>query len=100
MEVICINDQNIDPRIPNKPIRDNIYSIRQWKTNPDQSEGVLLNEIVNPKIVAETSYGRIVIEPNFSKHRFTTLSGDELVNTLTTEMVIQDRLDQMITPEN
>ena len=80
MEIICVNDQNIDPRIPNKPIKDNIYSIRQWKTNPDMSEGLLLNEIVNPKIVAETSYGRIVIEPNFSKHRFTTLLGDEVVN--------------------
>ena len=81
MEVICINDQfNAEQKkiIPNRPVRDKIYSVRDV-VHSAMGTGLLLHEIENPHTGWTMRNGmKFSFEPNFSVHRFATLSQEPL----------------------
>ena len=58
------------------PVIDTIYTIRSMTTHTSGKIGVLLNEIVNPKIEAPHPVLQTVfIEPTWNLERFRTLMG-------------------------
>ena len=76
MDIICIDD-NFTPEqmvdIPNRPIKDSIYSIRDVVKSAN-GIGLLLNEIENPKTGWTTRNGmKFTFEPNFNINRFANL---------------------------
>lgn len=78
MDIICIDD-NFTPEqmaiIPNRPIRDKIYSIRDVVKSAN-GIGLLLNEIQNPHNGwTERAGMKFTFEPNFSIRRFASLDG-------------------------
>jgi hypothetical protein len=84
MDIICIND-TFSPEqiaeIPNRPVKDKLYSMRDVIFYPDLNEtGFLLNEIENPHLPT-TRYGvEGTFEPTFNSKRFTTLNGDSITD--------------------
>lgn len=92
MDLICIDGvfQKTN-EILHFPIEGNVYTLRAIKRNFDGSYGLLLNEIVNPKISGNTGYGfRAIFEPNFHPLRFTTLSGDTLSTAMLDKFVLEE----------
>ena len=81
MEIICINDI-FTPRqksvIPNRPVVDKIYTIREV-FNTEFGVAVYLNEIHNPPVdggtMGTTSF---TFEPSFNIERFASLLGRPL----------------------
>ncbi len=76
MDIICIDD-NFTPEqiadIPNRPIKDKMYSIRDIVKSAN-GVGLLLNEIENPKTGWTMRAGeKFTFEPNFSIRRFANL---------------------------
>lgn len=76
--LICIDDKNLSPKIQNKPVEGQIYTLRQLKRNINGTWGVLLNEVHNKPRSVPTDYGDIWLEPNFATFRFQTLDGISL----------------------
>lgn len=82
MEIICINDQFSPEQIqhiPNRPVRDNIYTIRDV-IRSQNGIGLLLNEIRNPSDSGYTTINGMdfSFEANFNQNRFTKLDGSPL----------------------
>ena len=75
-EVICIND-SFHPEskrlIPHRPIKNEIYNIRDATTLPNGVKAVWLEEIVNPELPHPSGLG--TYELSFDAKRFTTLLG-------------------------
>jgi hypothetical protein len=76
MDIICIDD-NFTPEqindIPNRPIKDKMYSIRDVVKSAN-GVGLLLNEIHNPHNGWTTRNGmKFTFEPNFNIRRFADL---------------------------
>lgn len=80
MNVVCIDDAGWpEPDIlPNTPVRDCAYIIRNVGINPDGGIGVRVYELVNPPI--RTKWGNIS-EPGFSAWRFRPAIGCSLFRT-------------------
>lgn len=81
MDIICIDD-NFTPEqisdIPNRPIKDKMYSIRDIVKSAN-GIGLLLNEIENPKTGWTMRNGmKFTFEPNFSIRRFSDLQHQPL----------------------
>ena len=87
-EIICV-DGNFTPEalrfyaehgvIP--PEQDKIYNIRAVIINSNGKKGLLLEELVNPKVpFISPALGEVMNEPNWDINRFRTLSG-EIVKT-------------------
>lgn len=83
MDVICIAD-NFPPVVAEfykqhgvtPPTKDKIYSVRGVTKHIIGKTGILLNEIVNPKVpINDSVMGLKYIEPTWDIKRFTTLSG-------------------------
>ena len=84
-QVVCIDDV-FDPRsmeiIPNRPIKDNIYTVREMRYyDLHDKMGITLMEIKNPLIVRDT-FGRKQ-EPSFNIIRFAPL--DEVLDSISIE---------------
>ena len=84
-QVVCINDV-FDPRsmeiIPNRPIKDNIYTVREMRYyDMHDKMGVTLVEIKNPIIVRDMLGTRQ--EPSFNIIRFAPL--DEVLDSISIE---------------
>lgn len=88
MEVICINTNfplehlqfwkkyGVEP-----PQQDSIYNIRDIVINSNGKTGLLLEELVNPKVPINHPLipGEVtMMEPNFYEKRFTTLLGEQI----------------------
>lgn len=76
MDIICIDD-NFTPEqmaeIPNRPIKDKMYSIRDIVKSAN-GIGLLLNEIENPHNGWTIRNGmKFTFEPNFNIRRFADL---------------------------
>jgi hypothetical protein len=94
MEIICIDDKfpsdalefyrKFGVEIPKK---SSIYTIRDKITHITGDVGLLLNEIVNPLVPINTSFGVMNREVTWNIKRFTTLLGLEL----TKEMVLTEK---------
>lgn len=89
-QVVCINDV-FDPRsielIPNRPKKDNVYTIRDMRYyNMLDKTGVLLVEIKN-SINVYDRLSKSFQEPTFSLHRFVPI--DKLVH----EDVLEEELE-------
>jgi len=89
-QVVCINDV-FDPRsielIPNRPKKDNVYTIRDMRYyNMLDKTGVLLVEIKN-SINVYDRFSKSFQEPTFSLHRFVPI--DKLVR----EDVLEEELE-------
>jgi len=72
--IICINDKFTDKQkelIPNRPVLDKTYSIRDIFYLPTGLVGVHLNEISNPDLPHPSGLG--YFEPSFNSERFTNL---------------------------
>ena len=89
MDIICINDlfsEQTRQLIPNRPIQDKVYSIRELFKVPNYKSGVmngmewavLLNEIHNPHI--SHPVGNATYEPSFSIKRFRNLDGTQITD--------------------
>jgi hypothetical protein len=79
MDVICINDTYSDDWLlwalennVKHPIKDKIYTMRDWKRHSNGGVGIYLNEINNPVVNDSFLFG-ISIEPSFNINRFRTL---------------------------
>ncbi|MBK9016798.1 MAG: hypothetical protein IPM82_23500 [Saprospiraceae bacterium] len=76
MDIICIDDHFTPEQmadIPNRPIKDNLYSIRDVVKSAN-GIGLLLNEIQNPHNGWTTRNGmKFTFEPNFNINRFADL---------------------------
>ena len=82
-EIICI-DSNFTPdqlmfwkeHGVVTPEQDKIYNVRDIITHIDNAgTGVLLEEIVNPNVPVQTSFGVIEREVSWNLNRFITLQG-------------------------
>ncbi len=72
-KVICVDDANIDARIPNKPECGKEYHIRDiisYVVNKPGQKGALLKEISNPLV---TNKDGMKHEPSFNINRFVEL---------------------------
>lgn len=82
MDIICINDKFTPEQIadiPNRPVRDKIYTIRDVIKSAN-GIGLLLNEIHNPQNGWTVRDGmKFTFEPNFNINRFTDLNGSPLM---------------------
>lgn len=84
-QVVCIDD-NFDPRsmqiIPNRPIKDNIYTVREMRYyDMHDKMGITLMEIKNPLSV-KSFFGE-KLEPSFNIIRFAPL--DEILDQISLE---------------
>ena len=84
-QVVCVDDV-FDPRsieiIPNKPIKDNIYTVREMRYyDMHDKMGITLVEIRNP-INVKDCFGR-KLEPSFNIIRFAPL--DEVLDSISIE---------------
>lgn len=81
MDIICIDDSFTPEQmadIPNRPIKDSMYSIRDIVKSAN-GIGLLLNEIENPKTGWTMRNGmKFTFEPNFSIRRFADLQQQPL----------------------
>jgi hypothetical protein len=81
MDIICIDDHFTPEQvadIPNRPIRDKMYSIRDV-VHSANGTGLLLNEIHNPHTGWTMRHGmKFTFEPNFGIRRFTDLQHQPL----------------------
>lgn len=85
-EVICINSLFSSDVLEfykehgvSTPDRDKIYNVRDVIINSTGETGILLEEIVNPKVpVKHPLFGIASIEPNWHINRFRALDGTEL----------------------
>jgi hypothetical protein len=88
MEIICVNGVFSPQQMELfsrygvvVPVEDSIYTIRDViKPSGKEGVGILLEEIVNPKIPLAHPIMDTVThhEPNWAIHRFSTLSGEPL----------------------
>ena len=88
MDIICINDvfdAEAIALIPNRPVKDKIYTIREVIPTSDGRIGLLLNEITNPLIPS----GNFSFEPRFNNNRFTTLLGKPINKETIKELIKQ-----------
>lgn len=77
MEVICINDKfppESQSVIPNLPVEDNLYTIRDITRLLNGKTAVWLVEIENPELPHPSGMG--TFEPSFNIDRFTDLNGN------------------------
>jgi hypothetical protein len=84
-QVVCIDDV-FDPRsvilIPNRPVKDNIYTVREMRYYDMHDKlGLTLVEIKNPKCVKDF-FGRLQ-EPSFNVIRFAPL--DKVLDSISIE---------------
>jgi len=78
MDIFCVND-NFTPEqmadIPNRPIKDKMYTIRDVVKSAN-GVGLLLNEVHNPKNGWVVRDGmKFTFEPNFNINRFSDIHG-------------------------
>jgi hypothetical protein len=67
-KVLCVDDKNIDNRIPNKPVYFQAYHVRDIVLHvlfPARGKGILLEEVHNPLVGTVLKH-----EPTFSINRF------------------------------
>lgn len=105
MEVIYIND-NYPLQVLawyqkngiQRPVLNKIYSIRDLiKSSVFEKTGVLLNEVVNPKIgITHPILGRVFMEPNFNIERFTDLQGNKLTKEEIQKILVDNKQKQAI----
>lgn len=79
MNVLCINDTFTELQqslIPNRPVKDRIYTIRDVIRTLGGAVGLLLEEIKNPPLEHPSGLG--TFEPNFDIKRFRDINGDIL----------------------
>ncbi len=79
MEIICIDDNFSGPQmdiIPNRPVRNQIYTVRDMFVTSDGRKAIHLKEIENPHIEHDSGLG--MFEPSFAARRFTTLLGEPI----------------------
>lgn len=68
------------------PKQDKIYTIRAVIINSNGKTGLLLEELVNPKVPFKSpALGDVWNEPNWDINRFRTLNG-EIVNSIQREI--------------
>lgn len=88
-EIICV-DGNFTPealKFYNEfgvitPEQDKIYNIRAVIINSNGKTGLLLEELVNPKVpFISPILGQVMNEPNWDINRFRTLSGEIIKTT-------------------
>lgn len=79
MEVKCIDDvfnSKQKELIPNRPVKDEHYIIRDYSTLPNGQKAVWLMEIENPELPHPSGLG--TYEPSFNIKRFTDIEGNPL----------------------
>lgn len=93
MDIICIDDHFTPEQIaeiPNRPVRDSIYSIRDMVKSAN-GIGLLLNEIHNPPTGWVMRQGmRFTFEPNFNIRRFANLQHQPLTYEMVKDKVTAD----------
>jgi hypothetical protein len=78
-EIICIDDEFTQEQIlhiPNRPVKDKIYTIRDIFYLPSGEVGIHLHELTNPNLPHPSGLG--TFEPNFNSKRFTTLNNQPI----------------------
>lgn len=61
------------------PEQEKMYTIRDVIKNTQGETGLLLEELVNPKVpIIHPILGRVMYEPNWHIRRFATLQGDSI----------------------
>lgn len=79
------------------PQQDRIYTIRDIVKHSTGDVGLLLEEIVNPKVpIKHPILGVSQMEPTFHMRRFTHLDGIELTLEEVREMIRQDSLAKLL----
>jgi hypothetical protein len=86
MDIICVNSHFTEDVLQfyakfgvKIPEQDKIYTLRDKRFHSNGKFGVLLEEIVNPKVPIESSLlPDASIEPTFDAKRFTDLLGNDL----------------------
>lgn len=94
MDIICINDNFESEKLIYfkkygviVPKKNKIYTIRKIINHTIGVKGLLLHEIINPKIPANIiSIGDVLIEPTWNINRFSTLNGDKITKQEYVEM--------------
>lgn len=102
MEVLCHNGKFSEEVLEffrlnavSWPLEDKIYNIREvrreyGKVGSSDNLGVLLEEIINPKVdTYHPVLGTVKIEPSFSIRRFSTLQGDLVTREMISELIKQ-----------
>lgn len=83
-DIICCND-TFSPEAREvyeqygivTPYLDNVYSVREVVITR-RGTGLLLNELVNPKIPIGEGESGFMVEPNFNVSRFKNMDGTEI----------------------
>lgn len=97
MDVICI-DGNFSEEAKKRyrqygvvwPEQDKMYSIREVIKTTTGETGLLLEELVNPKIpILHPILGSVEYEPNWHVRRFSTLQGDAITKETLSEIIKQ-----------
>ena len=97
MDVICINGEfSEDAKRTYReynvvwPEQDKMYTIREVVRTTTGETGLLLEELVNPKMpILHPVLGKVDYEPNWHISRFATLQGDVLTKEKLKDIIKQ-----------
>lgn len=92
--VICIDDKFTEEQIaliPNRPIEDKVYTIREAFPVRGGKDAVRLEEIINPQIPE----GTFTFEPSFNATRFRSVSSPQ--NLLESVKQLDSSLYEVVT---
>lgn len=87
-EVICVDDQFLPQQInliPNRPVKDKLYTIRDIFTTR-MGKAVHLEEITNPPLEHPSGMG--TFEPSFAVNRFRPLVDDSIEVAVEEEVAV------------
>lgn len=95
MDVICVDGHFSEEakKIYEKhgvvwPKQDSLYTIKEVIRTTTGETGLLLEELVNPKIpILHPILGTVLYEPNWHIRRFRTLQGEEITSEMLREVI-------------
>lgn len=89
MDLICIDD-HFDQRsiaaIPNRPVKDKMYTFRDMRKLITGDIGILVHELINPELPHGPNH---TFEPGSHIRRWATINGD-----LVTKEMVKEFMDQ------
>lgn len=95
--VICINARVTDQRCfaiyQNWICEDTVYTVRRVQRQHDGKYGLLLREVVNPKVFDQIN--EAVFEPGFSEHRFIFENLEERMAEMVAEKQVSLLLEEL-----
>jgi hypothetical protein len=94
--VRCVKEIQIyfpDPRVPNLPRLNNIYTVRALEKCNCGQANLLLSEIVNPicDSICGTCHSEIVAEPSFDPDYFAPVDDDDIAIFRETDREVFDK---------